>query len=41
MGPNLCKDTKEKHDSKFIKVGRRPTRFFMNDLDGEKSFREM
>lgn len=29
-------DMKEKHDSKFIKVGRRPIRFFLNDLSESK-----
>lgn len=37
IGAQIYVDMKEKHDSKFIKVGRRPTRFFMNDLDEKKS----
>lgn len=36
IGAQIYVDMKEKHDSKFIKVGRRPTRFFMNDLDEKK-----
>lgn len=33
IGAQIYVDMKEKKDSKFIKVGRRPTRFFMSDLD--------
>lgn len=36
IGAQIYVDMKEKHDSKFIKVGRRPTRFFMNGLDEQK-----
>ncbi|MDY6227639.1 MAG: HTH domain-containing protein [Clostridium sp.] len=36
IGAQIYVDMKEKHDSKFIKVGRRPTRFFMSDLDEKK-----
>lgn len=36
IGAQIYVDMKEKEDSKFIKVGRRPTKFFMSGLDEQK-----
>ena len=35
LGARLYVDVRDNEDSKFIKVGRRPTRFFLKDRQGE------